>query len=244
MAIKEATLIERVQTSYKQLTSAATNLNIASDELGKAISVLETALQKLNLGLSAWTKITGGDDDDSGMWWRRDIGYTQVGTEWVISVRSRSGDYGDPRCDSESVWRFNEAPRWMQVEAFAKIPDLIERLTEQADETRKKLKTRAEQAFQLAAVIEEVSKKEQDWQGKLQSAMVECGLQFSADAIGQPDTEVALVKNELKIKASKGYQLDLGSEEIKTALKHLGHPDLPFKVIFMKSPKKASEGHQ
>ena len=60
--------------------------------------------------------------------------------------------------------------------------------------------------------------------------MVEKGLQFSADAIAQSD--VALVNNELQIVAAKNFQLDLGREEILTALKHLGYPALRFKVNF------------
>ncbi len=60
--------------------------------------------------------------------------------------------------------------------------------------------------------------------------MVEKGLTYSADAIAQ--SEVALVNNELQITTSKQFQLDLGREEVLTALKHLGYPALRFKVIF------------
>ena len=60
--------------------------------------------------------------------------------------------------------------------------------------------------------------------------MVESGLQFSADAIAQ--SEVALVNNELIVTAAKSFQLDLGREEILTALKRLGQPGLRFKVVF------------
>jgi DNA polymerase-3 subunit gamma/tau len=69
-----------------------------------------------------------------------------------------------------------------------------------------------------------------DWRGKLYGAMVEAGLQFSADAIAQAD--VVLVNNELLITAPKTYQLDLGREEIMTALKQVGQSALRFKVVF------------
>jgi DNA polymerase-3 subunit gamma/tau len=65
---------------------------------------------------------------------------------------------------------------------------------------------------------------------KLHAAMIESGLQFSADALAQ--SEVALVNNELIITARKSFQLDLGREEILTALKRLGQPGLRFKVVF------------
>ena len=60
--------------------------------------------------------------------------------------------------------------------------------------------------------------------------MIKAGLQFSADAMGQ--SNAALVNNELVIHAPKQFQLDLGREEILTALKQLGHPALRFKVVF------------
>jgi DNA polymerase-3 subunit gamma/tau len=69
-----------------------------------------------------------------------------------------------------------------------------------------------------------------DWREKLQSAMIKAGLQFSADAMGQ--SNAALVNNELLIQAPKTFQLDLGREEILSALKQLGHPTLRFKVVF------------
>jgi DNA polymerase-3 subunit gamma/tau len=70
----------------------------------------------------------------------------------------------------------------------------------------------------------------EDWRAKLHTAMLESGLQFSADAIAQ--SEVALANNELTITAAKSFQLDLGREEILTALKRLGQPGLRFKVVF------------
>jgi hypothetical protein len=60
--------------------------------------------------------------------------------------------------------------------------------------------------------------------------MVSAGLMFSADAIAQ--AEVTLANNILQITAPKSFQLDLGTEEIKTALKTLGYPDLKFKISF------------
>src|SRR6185312_7992073 len=68
------------------------------------------------------------------------------------------------------------------------------------------------------------------WREKLQAGMIKAGLQFSADAMAQSNAE--LVNNELIIKAPKQFQLDLGREEILSALKQAGYPTLRFKVIF------------
>ncbi|HYA18476.1 MAG TPA: DNA polymerase III subunit gamma/tau [Bryobacteraceae bacterium] len=69
-----------------------------------------------------------------------------------------------------------------------------------------------------------------DWRADLHSAMMAAGLKFSADAIAQ--SEVAMVNGELQITTSKQFQLDLGREEISTALKQLGMPGQRFKVLF------------
>ena len=80
-----------------------------------------------------------------------------------------------------------------------------------------------------------------DWRTKLHGALTETGLTFSADAIAQ--AEVALVNEELQIAAPKQFQLDLGRDEILTALKHLGFPALRFKINFgeVKSPPAAMQ---
>ena len=63
-----------------------------------------------------------------------------------------------------------------------------------------------------------------DWRSRMYTAMMETGLQFSADAIAQSD--VALVNNELIVTTAKQFKLDLGRDEIATALKHLGQAGL------------------
>jgi DNA polymerase-3 subunit gamma/tau len=70
----------------------------------------------------------------------------------------------------------------------------------------------------------------EEWRERLRNAMVEAGMQFSADAIAQSD--VALVNNELVITTVKSFALDLGREEIGTALKQMGTPGQKFKVVF------------
>ena len=69
-----------------------------------------------------------------------------------------------------------------------------------------------------------------DWRADLHGAMMAAGLKFSADAMAQ--SEAALVNGELVITTSKQFQLDLGREEISTALKQLGMPGQRFKVVF------------
>lgn len=230
MAPKEAALSERVQTSFKNLTVAATNLNVASDELAKAITALETALENLTLGISAWATISSGADDSH--WWSRDLGYTEINGVWRIALRTSSGDYSSPDDDSARVWLFSSAPRWMQVEAVSRIPDLIEKLAEQAEETRKKIKSKTAQACELAEIIDGVKKSEQDWRRKLRSAFHLLGLQSQATAMDDPDVFVGFDRNQLTVKFPRNLESDISRRDLEAALKHLGVPDLPFTFGF------------
>jgi len=80
-------LTERVGTYFTQLSSAAKNLNSASDELGQAINAIDAALQKLNLGVPTWIKIHGADDQNLD-YWSRDLGYAKVGNKWGVALRT------------------------------------------------------------------------------------------------------------------------------------------------------------
>lgn len=151
MNLDSNTLSERVTTSFSKLTVAAKDLNKVSDELGKAISSIDSILQRLNLGVPTWTQIQGGEDPHSGMvYWSRDVGYAKIGNRWGIALCTREGDYSSPdeeRCES---WLFNDAPRWLRVEGIEKIPDLLEELIKNTEETTKKIKGKIDQAKQLA----------------------------------------------------------------------------------------------
>jgi hypothetical protein len=146
---------DRVQTSYKQLSLVATSLNAASDELVEAVSVFDAALKKLNLGISAWVLVSGNNDDD-GEWWSRNIGYMRVGDTWGIALKTADGNYNCPDRDSEEKWLFKDAPRWMRIEAVGKIPDLLEALLKQAEDTTKKIKDKTEEVFALAVAMSKV----------------------------------------------------------------------------------------
>ena len=151
---------ERVQGSYKQLSLAATSLNSASDDLGQAMSVLDAALKRLNLGISAWVTLSG-NEDQCGEWWSRDIGYTKVGAEWGIALKTARGNHAWPEQDSEEKWLFNDAPRWMRIEGVGKIPDLLEALIKQAEDTTTKIKDKREEVFELAVAMSKALQEDQ-----------------------------------------------------------------------------------
>jgi hypothetical protein len=142
---------ERTASSYKRLAASADVLQAASDEFSKSISVLDGALKMLDLGISAWERISGIDDDGNGNYWSEDVGYAKVGGIWGISLRVRSGKHKDE--EEHEEWLFNEGPRAMRIGAIDRIPDLLERLVKAADKTTKKVQEKTSQALELAAAI-------------------------------------------------------------------------------------------
>ncbi len=144
---------DRVNTAIKKLSVAAIDLNTASDELGEAIAVLDAALKKLNLGISAWLQLSGNEDPYGGDWWSRDIGYTKIRDRWGIALRGRKGNCNNPQFDQSEEWLFNEGPRWLRIVAVGKIPELLEALLKQAEDTTKKIKGKTAEAQQIGAAI-------------------------------------------------------------------------------------------
>ena len=148
----EASPAERVQNSYKELNVAAKELNSASDGLKEAVSVLDAALQRLNLGVSAWV-VLGSNDDGQDEWWDRRIGYTKIGKDWRIALSYRRGHYQWPDDDHVEEWAFDDAPRWMRIESVGKIPELLDALITQAKETAGKMKKKTQQVLELGAAM-------------------------------------------------------------------------------------------
>jgi hypothetical protein len=155
MSLKVTTQVTsplKIQNTFKQLSVAATELNSASDGLADAILMLDDTLKRLNLGVSAWVTVSGNDDED-GDWWSRELGYTRIADKWGIALKDASGHYSNPDRDSVEKWLFNDAPRWMRVESVGKIPDLLEALLKQAEDTTKKIKAKTDEALALVQAV-------------------------------------------------------------------------------------------
>lgn len=157
MVSPEVPLIERVTTSFKQLSVAANNLNQASDDLGKAISVIDAAIKKLNLGVATWVQISGYVDENAD-YWSHDLGYAKVGAKWGIALRTTSGNHQWDESHTSENWLFNDAPRPLRIEGIQALPELIDELTKAAEDTTKTIKRKAPEAYQIALAIAETVK--------------------------------------------------------------------------------------
>ncbi len=153
--------IEKIQTHFKALSSVAPTLNAASDELTKAVAVLDENLKKLNVGLTAWVTFRSravyspslsDEEYDTDQ-----IGYGKVDGKWGIALRHVWGNYALEEFGSEGPWLFNDAPRELRLASVDKLPEMIEALSNEASETTKKVRETTRQVHDLAAAVAEVA---------------------------------------------------------------------------------------
>lgn len=152
MALKvQKPLAERIPALVPKLHTAAKDVQKATNDLGQALAPIETILKALNLGVATWTTIAGHDDND-GSYWSREVGYTKLKSMWGLAIKTTTG-HNHADIHNEEVWPFREAPRWIQVDAVGKLPDLLEALITRTEETTKTLRSKAKQAEEIAALL-------------------------------------------------------------------------------------------
>ena len=147
----DSRLRDRVSTAFERLTASAPELNAVSDELAKQIRTIDSALQKLNLGISAWVEFAVQHFEDGEFMSARSIGYAKVAGTWGIAIRWNGFDPdGNPATDE---WRFNDAPRSYRLEALEKLPELLEELAKTVSKTAERLKAKVVKTQQVATTI-------------------------------------------------------------------------------------------
>jgi len=165
MSEKTDSLTPRVQESFRQLSAAAANLNEASDRLGEYVALLDEALKKLNLGVSARVTINA-DEAPDGTFWSREIGYEKISGKWGIVLITVSGNSNlGPDEEEGDKWPFNEAPRWLRIEGAEKIPELLENLAKETASTIQTLQATTQTVKQVVSAVtgiwaEQISREE------------------------------------------------------------------------------------
>jgi hypothetical protein len=145
---------QKVAQSFRELAVSAAELNIASDELTRAIAPIDAALTKVNLGVEVWHEYAGGQESD-GDYWSRSIGYARVDGKWGLALSAASGNV-QYETDSQT-WLFNNAPRSMRLEALEHVPALLDTLVKQVSQAASDLKKKTELAHELATTISAVA---------------------------------------------------------------------------------------
>lgn len=135
----DAPVVERVAGIYVELAATAKEVNEASDELRKVVDVLETALERLNLGVETWVQVSVAEFPDS-TFEQHLLGYVKLGKQWKLALKASEGPLGDENYITSTTSAFNDAPRFDRVRAVEKFPDLFEQLVKQGRETAAKIK--------------------------------------------------------------------------------------------------------
>lgn len=143
---------ERVASSIKQLSTASKDLEIVANQLSGYICSIERILEHLNLRVPAWYEMAGRKDGD--YYWSRDVGYAEIDHKWRIAIRTTEGWHGSDQ-HSQECWVFNDAPRWMCIDAISKLPDLIDDLTKKTVDTTAKLRKKTVEAAEIASGLSE-----------------------------------------------------------------------------------------
>jgi hypothetical protein len=151
MSTPNDALASRVSDSFHKLSAVASDLNAASDELGKFIGALDASIRDLNLGIESWVSFRHENDEID--WDSDDVGYAKIDRRWGLAIRTMRGNINYPEHDRVESWLFNDSPRALRIQAIGKIPDLLDELAKAAVETTKRIAEKSKEAQQLVTAI-------------------------------------------------------------------------------------------
>src|SRR5580704_1252248 len=141
-AVSEVTSIERVLETFPKLQIASKILNEESDKLNQSADGFNAALKKLGLGITSWYAFEEGKVENAAYSWSKEIGYTKISSKWGLAIRTISHDWSYPEPDVET-WTFADASRLLRIKAAPHIPDLLEKLLDDATRVAKEVSKHA-----------------------------------------------------------------------------------------------------
>jgi hypothetical protein len=146
-------MAEKSLFTFDHLTAVAADLNQASDDLTQIVGTLDSALQRLNIGIVAWVQVIKTNYEDRPQYYEREeLGYAKVDGTWGLAVRKLAGFEGSPEDDEvRDIWLFNDAPRGLRLRAVEKLPEVIDLLTRSAMKTAERLKKKVADTRGFAA---------------------------------------------------------------------------------------------
>ena len=147
--------MKRVTELLPSLAATAANLNNASKELTEVIERLNGALQRLNLGVTAWVELKDYSESDDSISWSQELGYSRIGREWRLTLRNTKHDHSLDEFEVLDAWPFNEAPRELRVRAIGKIPQLLKKLDQVANEIVEEISESIDVTVPIVKLIEE-----------------------------------------------------------------------------------------
>lgn len=165
MPTAEGSHARKVGLSFDKLSETASTLNSTSRRLNESIEQLNTALKQLNLGIPVWFQTWVHEAPNVSD--VEEIGYARVRGAWGISIR-KTIEWPDGSEPDESVWHFADAPRDLRIRAIEFLPQLMDKLNDDAEVAAQKLAERANDAEALATVISAIAEEATAQRAKLQ----------------------------------------------------------------------------
>jgi len=196
------TKIAKLQTDFQALSEIASELNVASNSLTRTVGVLDEALKKLNVGLTAWVSFMDhGDENNPNLYNVDEIGYCKVDGTWGISIRHIWGDESNDWHNEDGPWLFNDASREMRLRSVDKIPEVIAKLAKEAFNTTKRIQEKTKEVLGLAEAITQVAKAEKGKPPTLAERI----------AAGQPALEASEKVKRLPVIGAPTYATTIGT---------------------------------
>jgi hypothetical protein len=150
-------LTSKTDASLRKLSKVSQELNKVSDDLSKELTAIEKALNTLNLGVSAWLRLSSerSYDDGVGSYLTDvvDIGYARVKGKWGLVYLGYCDEMGiDEGMSAEPL---HNASRKIRIDAVEKLPELIDRLSESALKTTTKAQVSVAKAREISNALSE-----------------------------------------------------------------------------------------
>ncbi len=141
--------------TFDDLTTIAADLNQASDDLTQIVTALDSALQRLNIGIVSWVVVSKTHDERvPSLYECEQVGYAKVNGNWGLAIRKLTGNEISPENGKvRDIWLFNDAPRGVRLRAVEKLPEVIDQLARSALKTAERLKKKVAETRGFAASI-------------------------------------------------------------------------------------------
>jgi uncharacterized phage infection (PIP) family protein YhgE len=137
-----------------QLAAAARTLNEQSDLFTQQMAEVESAINKLNLGIPASVTVEEVKTNDFATHFL-DLEYGKLDGRWCLIVT----DYDDEVTSSEysncKQWAYRDAPRELRLKVVQRLPQLLEQLLKSATAAVSEISKGAAIAKELAVNLSE-----------------------------------------------------------------------------------------
>lgn len=156
MAEQEVSPSDRIASAFADLIPVAKTLRTADGAVLIPVSILEADLNRLNLGVAAWTFVSQAEEPNGDFedW---SVGYARHQGRWGLLVKFEAGNRRDIGMSSDDIWFFSDAPRFIRSKAIDGLPKLIEALVKVSRKTAERLNNKVHDAKALQVAVRAIA---------------------------------------------------------------------------------------